>query len=309
MKPLRVLTTQGSSAVLRALFTVAIADGELDPRELRYLEMHRDLAGGRIDDLVPIMPEEVAASIQDPEARAGLIQRMVIMTMLDEKVDLAEIARLRAFASALGVDEPAICQMQAFQKGRIRLLAFDLVRRGFIGKQLRRVWAEHGLRGVLAAANSMRGRADQAVAARHVSLGSLPPGTLGRGFFDHCRSNGYPLPGEEGGAPEMLLFHDLGHVLTGYGTDPSGEVQMAGFEAGYMGEDGFGVVLLALFLFHLGAELPRTGPARGKFDLDAFDAAFERGRSLAVDLRRWDVWPRMAETVESLRRELGLARA
>ena len=44
-------------------------------------------------------------------------------------------------------------------------------------------------------------------------------------MYDHFRENDFKFPGELGGMP--LPFHDIGHVLAGYGTDPQSEIQQA----------------------------------------------------------------------------------
>ena len=64
------------------------------------------------------------------------------------------------------------------------------------------------------------------------------------------------------GCSRPSFFHDLGHVLTGYHTDAPGEIQMTGFEAGYMREDGFSAVMLGLILFHYGMRPQGSKPRR-----------------------------------------------
>jgi len=305
-----MLRRQQISAVLRSLAAVAMADGELDPREFAYIEMHAGLFGIEDDiPLDPIDPKEVADIIFDPEVRAALIQRLVVMTMLDEHIHPEELRTLRRFAHALGVEEPAIDQMQHFVKGRMRLLAFDFGRRSSVGRSLRNAWQDKGMRGAFAIARTvLTGGADPALAQRYLALADLPHDTLGRAFFEHCRHNAFPLPGEPNGPPEDLLFHDVGHVLTGFAADPEGEICMGGFESAYMGDDGFSVTLLALYAFHLGAPVVPQGTTTGAFDLEHYCRGLNVGKRLGVDLRRWDVWPHMDKPVEAVRMELGLTR-
>src|SRR5439155_974344 len=88
-----------------------------------------------------------------------------------------------------------------------------------------------------------RGRAaarreeDSALAWRYRRLGLLPEGTLGREYWKYSRKNGFAMPGEIAGPDEIVVNHDLIHVLTGYDTDPPGEFEAAGFTAGICGED------------------------------------------------------------------------
>ena len=72
---------------------------------------------------------------------------------------------------------------------------------------------------------------DVALAVRYQALEHYPAGSLGRTYWEYCRTNGFALPGEKGGAPEQILFHDCAHLLSGYGTAPEEEVQVACFSA------------------------------------------------------------------------------
>ena len=84
-----VISEEEGLIVVRALYTVALADGALDERERLYLEMHRDLLGRvaqkalDLDRLEPIDPADVGAVLTGKGQREALVQRLVIMTMLD----------------------------------------------------------------------------------------------------------------------------------------------------------------------------------------------------------------------------------
>lgn len=294
-----------AALILRALKTMALADDAFDPRERHFLEINQRLfdLDLDLDALPPIDVDDLAAGITAPELRATLVQRLVVMAMLDEIVHPGELALLRRIASALAVDEPAIETMQRLVEGRLRVLAFDLGRRTFGPATLRRAWSEDGIAGMWRLARSALRLPDEALHERYQHLGSYPQGSLGRLFYEHCSRNEFKLPGDRGGPPPHLVFHDLGHVLAGYDTDPLGEVQMGGFEAGYMREDSFSNTLLVLFLFHLGINVApgEQPPARGLFDLDRFIAAYRRGRAMRVDLRAWDPWPFMDQPLPKVR--------
>jgi uncharacterized tellurite resistance protein B-like protein len=309
MKPLE-LTPEQTPYALSALRAVALADGTVAELERELLALHAEVLGfdGDLDALPELDLEALARTMPDPAHRAALVQRLVMMAMLDGEVGAAEIAETKAIAKRLGVLEPAIHQMQMLLAGRLRLLAVDVVRRSFVATKLKRIWREEGLRGMAKLAKQSRGKADPALAARYLALEALPEGTLGRELYAHFRRSGFKLPGEEGSAPEALLFHDLGHVLTGYGTDPEGEVEMGGFEAGYMGEDGFSVTLLVLYLFHLGADInPTVKPTKGRFDLERYRKAFRRGAQLSTDLRDWDPTDHFGRPVAEVRALLGMS--
>jgi hypothetical protein len=43
---------------------------------------------------------------------------------------------------------------------------------------------------------------------------------------------GFAFPGEPGGIPDALAYHDVGHVLTEYEATPEGEIQQGSFQGG-----------------------------------------------------------------------------
>ncbi len=307
MKPLHY-NSDTALPILRALKTIAIADGNFEARKRSFVETHQKEFGleSSLDTLATITPDELAATLTDPELRLALVQRMVIVSLLDEEAHANEINELRHFAKTLGVTEPAIKQMEIAATNNAKRLAFDLLRHGFLARVFRNEWNAHGLRGILRGVFAMSGGKNETLATKFRSLQQSPPGSLGARYSAYMEANRFPLPGEPKGAPEMLIFHDIGHALTGYSTDVPGEMRMAGFEAGYMKDDGFGVIALGLFGFHLGIALPNIAACRGGFDWNAVSEGYRLGLDLNVDLRNWDPWPYMHRAVEDVRRELGV---
>ncbi len=294
---------------LRALFTVAASDGDLDPREMQLIELGIEVLGVdlSVEDLTPITPEEVAAVITEQDIREAMLQRMVLIAMMDEKIAPEEIATMNAFAQALGVKEKAIKNMKQVMDGHLKRMSFDLGRRSFARQVVRKVWKEEGLKGFWQIARTMLGRVNAAMAERSVALEELPEGTLGKAYFTFMRSNDFALPGEKHGPPDFLLFHDIGHVLGGYPTTPQGEVQIAGLQAGYMGEDGFTMTLFIILLFHMGQNIrPGVEATHGMFDLGAFRKAFATGKGMNANLVTWDPWPHMERSLDEVRAELNL---
>lgn len=307
MKPLDVQPSQ-VPAVLRALKTIAMIDGKPEARKQAFVENYQKEVHSTVpfEALGTITPQELGWLIQDPDLRLAIVQRMVIVALLDEEAHALEIACLRDFAKTLRVNEPAIGQMKLAARGHVKRLAFDLLRNGFLARVFKNEWKANGFSGILRGVKSMSGGKNEATAAKFRALRSAESGTLGAHYMAYMTANQFPLPGESKGAPEMLIFHDLGHGLTGYSTDVSGEMRMAGFEAGYMKDDGFGVIALALFGFHLGLPLPNIAACRGGFDWQAVMEGYMLGRKLNVDLREWDPWPSMNQPREDVQREVGL---
>jgi len=297
---------------LRAMKTIALADGELHDKEVRLIQIAASAmqVTAKVEELEPIQPEALADKFTDTEAREGLVRRLVMLTTLDGEVTDDEVELLESFATALGVEERSVHNLRQLLDGHLKRLMFDLVRRSFLPSKMKWVAAEGGLSTIWDIIRSRLGFTNAKLAARCEALGELPEGTLGRAFHDHHTENGFPLPGTKGGFPVAMAFHDLGHVVGGYGTDARSELLVAGFQAGYLDEDPLVMYLMISLLFQLGiepvAELRGVDPRKHQLDLDAYQIAYERGRAMNQSLVNWDAWPHMERPLEAVRQELGI---
>lgn len=120
------------------------------------------------------------------------------------------------------------------------------------------------------------------------------------------RENDFKFPGELGGMP--LPFHDIGHVLAGYGTDPQSELQQAAFQAGFARRDGFTFLLFGIMQFHLGLKVtPVADGHHGLFDVPRVIEALGRGAACKVDFTQgYDLFADQDRPVEEVRRHLGI---
>lgn len=297
---------------LRALRAIAAADGKLAAQEARLL----GVAAGALrlvrdpSTLEPATPDEVAAGVTDPLERLRLLQGLIVMAMIDGDVDRTELAALRAFADALGLDEPRLANLRQYAAGRWTMMRWDLMRRSGVAQVVvSEAWSEEGWRGVYRVLGPTWGRAaEPEIAWRYKELGLLSEGTLGRTYWAHMTRRHFPFPGEPGGFAERLVKHDLAHVLGGYDTDPEGEVEAACFIAGFMRRDPFWEVFMLLMQFHLGVDVfGQHDAARGRFDIARAAAALGRGMRTKVDLYdAWTPWPHFARPLADVRAELGI---
>lgn len=295
--------------VVGAMRTVAEADGGPSPDQLAWIEEVARRHGGTAELEGP--PPSVAAVVEglsSPDERRRLLRHLVLVALADARLGAAEIERIETWGRELSVEHPAVATMHAFAAGRMRSLGMQLMRRSFIASLFKAIWRQDGLRGIWRAGLAAARVPSRAKAARYQALAELPEGTLGRALLEHCRRNDFAMPGERGGTPEILLFHDLGHALTGHDTDGPGEVQMAGFEAGFMkGDDAYSIALFGLYAFGLGAPIiPDFATRAGEFSVPAFLEAHALGEHLDLDLRFWNPWPSMGQPLARVRAELGL---
>ena len=296
---------------LRAMKTVALADGELSASELHMTECIQRIFGTTFspEELVPIAPTDLARAFPDPQLRRQLVQGLIVMSLIDQEASSQETDLVEQYAQALEVNIPEVKDLRYLLKGEILHLRLDLARRFWLREKVIGIWNHEGIRGIYKLVRGLLGKYEIAeLAARYKALEQYPAGSLGRVFWEYCRNNGFALPGEKGGAPEQILFHDCAHILSGYGTAPEEEVQVACFSAGFQRRDPFTFVLFVLLQFHVGIRMtPITKARTGFFDPEKAMIAVRRGAAMNVDLNNgWDYWPVMGEQVEELRRRYNI---
>ena len=296
---------------LRAMKTVALADGALDDAERQMLASVQTILGTTyaVDSLMPLTPEELASALTDRQIRHQLVQGLIVVSLIDGKANVRQTETVEQFAHAMEVDAPEVQDLRYLINGEMLRLRLDLARRFWLREKVKAIWEQERLRGLYKFVRGMLGRyEDAALARRYQALEHHPSGSLGRSYWEYCRENGFPLPGEKGGAAEQILFHDCAHVLSGYGTTPEEEVQVACFSAGFQRRDPWTFVFFVLLQFHVGIRLtPITGARTGFFDPVKAMVAIRRGAAMTVDLNNgWDYWPVMGEQVEELRRQYNI---
>lgn len=296
---------------LRAMKTVAMADGVLEASERYMLESIQQIFGTThdLEHLALITPTDLARAFPDPQLRRQLVQGLVIMTLIDGKASPKETDYVEQFAQALGIEAPEVKNLRHVLKGEIFQLRLDLVRRFWLRQKVTEVWNKEGIRGLSRFVRGMMGRYEnKKVAARYQGLEHYAPGSLGRSLWEYWHVNGFALPGQKGGAPEQIVFHDCAHVLSGYGTAPEEEVQVAFFSAGFQRREPWMFVFFVLLQFHVGIRMtPITKARTGMFDPLKAMIAIRRGAAMSVDLNDgWDYWPVMNEQVEELRRRYNI---
>jgi hypothetical protein len=296
---------------LRAMKTVALADGALSASEIHMMECIQRIFGATfsLEGLAPIAPRDLAHEFPDPQLRRQLVQGLIMMSLIDQEASQQETDLVEQYAQALEVSIPEVKDLRYLLRGEILKLRLDLARRFWLREKVIGIWNSEGIRGIYKLVRGFMGKYENAeLAARYKALEQYPPGSLGRAYWEYCQKNGFPLPGEKGGAPEQILFHDCAHLLSGYGTAPEEEVQVACFSAGFQRRDPFTFILFVLLQFHVGIRMtPITEARTGFFDPEKAMIAVRRGAAMNVDLNNgWDYWPVMGEQVEELRRRYNI---
>ncbi|MCB9753788.1 MAG: TerB family tellurite resistance protein [Myxococcales bacterium] len=301
----------------RALATIARVDGPLADSERAQLEAARDILGGAveppvqfdIDALEDITPAQLAAEIDDPQIRRQLLGGMIVMSFADSSIDRPEVALIAEYARAFELDDAAIHNLRRLAEGHLLRARLDILRRQWAPKKLREIAAKEGISTYWKAALGLLRRYDDPqVAARYRALGELPVGTLGRAYHQFVLDNEFSFPGERGSPPEVIVFHDMSHVLSGYGTTPEEEILVVSFSAGYSNYENYNWFMFALSQFQLGIPTaPGVPPTRGRMNPAALLRAIRRGAAMNQDLNEgWDYWDDVAKPIEDVRKRLNI---
>ncbi len=273
--------------VFRVLRTALKPAGPLEPSKKKFLETYSRIAGRSWQPATgpfPIRPEEV--KVEGAHRRKRLLQLASIAALFSNPVRPDSVGFVKDLARSLDAFDPVIPVLEALVDGR-RLKARLLTARRGLRVLLKEVYVAEGVAGVarFVAALAFQARVNKAKLWKYKRLGLLPEGTLGREYWKHLTELGFGFPGEPAGIPDSLAYHDVGHVLTGYETNPSGEIQQGCFQGGNRRQDGFFFIQFALLQFHQGIQLtPIAKPEVGNFDPVNVLWAIHRGASCTVDI-------------------------
>ena len=297
---------------MRAMKTVALADGEFDATERALMEAAQELFGVSIDidSLELITPEELAREITDPQLRWQLSHGMIVMSLADGNANKDEWKVVEGFARGLEIQSESFETLHKLAEGHFFAARLDVARHFFAREKMTERVRQEGF-GWLAQAVASLARIveNKELADKYRALEHYPSNSLGKRYFEFIRSNGFQFPGERGGPPEPIVLHDLTHTLGSYGTDPSGELQVIGFHAGYRRANPFTWLFFGLMQFHMGIRIGLLAKGEtGHFNPQLMLKALARGAAMNIDLTdKWDPWAVMDRDIDELRAEYNIA--
>ena len=262
----------------------------------------------------PVPSRALTASLPDPAQRLFTLRLCMILCMVGDALRPEQVARLERLAAIF--ETPAEAEFGALQlalKRRYKWLLLQVTRRAASD-----YWAKGGKPGIrdwleVAEQGFFAGRIPRPrIAERYRALGNKPDGTLGRAIFDFYDSHDYRLPGEKGGMPEQFILHECTHILSGYDTDPVGEMLVTVFTAGGKKRNVMDWVFVSLLQWHLGASVGSFTidcSHRGLLQPDAFFHAWMRGMDMSISLMDdpWSWWDVIDVPVEELRERYNIA--
>lgn len=296
-----------SVTLLSSLKTVSTLQGQQDihplAREMmQAIQDHLLQWQGSIEDLPIISPEVMGRELTGRYQELAL-QFLILMPYLSMQVETAEVELVQQFAQACSHQPHTLKSLKQVHKGQLRGLLWDYSVRSLVKFLPGRWWQKLGC--IVSAMHQYIG--DPKTARQYQALGDLPEGTLGKSLYQHYRDLNFPLPGEKESFSDILVPHDLIHLLSGIDTSPVGEIVVAGFEAGMSSSQfGFELLLEVILDFHLGLEFTTLGilePSQNNLIPSLVMKAFVQGTTVRQDLFSpdWPFWELLDQPITTIR--------
>lgn len=308
--------------VARGIASAVAAEDGLTPIQAGLLGAVRAaLTGVEVDfsALEPLGPEAFAQQLNDKPAsfRHRVVQDMVLGELVLRPIPPEVARRVEAYAQALGIDDRFVRVARRYAQGAFGLAWLDLQRSGF-AEHWERARMDQLKTSVKLENQLAAGVEDPVLADAWMGFAELAPGTLGRSVWDMYRSRGFGLPGSIGGASAYLAQHDFVHVITDYGTNLNGELEVFAL-IGRADPDPKGFAWLATLIGLFGTGyVADAGFFSGDLQERRLDStemhvriadALRRGRNLCdrlgVDLLELDYHELASRPVAEVRAELG----
>src|SRR4051812_13823429 len=118
---------------LRAMKTMATASGEIGPAQRALMQAAQKVILGieaDIDSLPPITPAELAAGFPGDELRQQFVHGMLVTAVADGVPSRETLAKVEAFAEALGVPAPVLRDLRLLADHHMTMFKLDFLRRG-----------------------------------------------------------------------------------------------------------------------------------------------------------------------------------
>ena len=147
---LKMPTSEQAYWGLRAMKTVALADGALHDAEVRMLASVQTILGTNhlVESLSPVTAEELAAALTDRQIRHQLVQGLIVVSLIDGTADGRETEAVERFAQALEVDAPEVRDLRYLLNGEMLRMRLDLARRFWLREKVKEIWQTERFRGL-----------------------------------------------------------------------------------------------------------------------------------------------------------------
>lgn len=314
---LAAITEEQSATIVSVLGAVATARGSQTP-SVADVAVIRAAARHLLGDpevpatLAASIPGDVAEQLASPEAQELVLNIASILCFADTMesddgkqafLDPTRVVVVDDLARYLNVAERDVVELRRLTKHHRDRVAYDLSRRFVVstyGDDMTMV------RTALRQSETRLHIDARRVHALWDRIERLPAGTVGAELIRYYHDNGWSYPGTGHHQPLMFAEHDFHHVLGGYATTASGELQVGAFTAGVAARP-MDCALFFLMWEQLGIGSPAIPGAVGAFEPEPFFAALERGTDTTHEfIGGWDPWSIVDRDVVELRAQYGI---
>jgi len=316
---MRFPSPNDARVALAAVLGAYAASGGLDDLQTNVLDSFGAGLFGLDLHAEPITPLSAAEfrKVSTEELRHQAVAVMAVLEMVATPISKQAADDVATYAHHVGVQYAALHAARERARGHLRLMHADFQRSNWYGRKTYEGMMHGRFFELIESKVAYRDVApSKKIAERWLALRHCPPGSWGRGVADFYVRNQFPFPGERKGIYELGARHDFVHVLTSYGADPEGELDVFAFIAAAMpGDHGITLLAVTCGLFQNGTitkasgkriPIARTDTLRDPGALDGFTDALHRGSVCAVDVMAIDHFELAALPLDEVRDRLNV---
>lgn len=256
---------------------------------------------------IPLQSPNDLKAHMDEHFRARLMEFLIIMPYVNGDINPEAVQLADEFAKALKIKSSSLKLLKRMRDQHLLIAQICLARKmtpllipGRLSKKAQTIWKM-----------IKESKGDPEVFKKYDCLKDYREGTLGKAFYDFYKKHHFLLPGEKHCIPsDLVVVHDLSHILSGFQPNYEGEISVAAFQAGYMEHYSWITAVIGLLDFHcqLGIDLPpHLNAAKGHFNPSEFMRALRMGMEMNCDLyQNWDYWSSFSLPVHELRKRFNI---
>lgn len=215
--------------------------GTAEQRRVLELVVHNIWHRPDIDvaSLEPMTVEEAHVFRSDKIVHRRLRMFLVLLELCRHPLTAEQVARVDAYASAMGEDEDVGLELARDLVGTSREEAAEHFWLAFYSSSLQISEA------VLVERFEQIGAVDPELAAMLRKMVELPRGTLGREYIEFYMEYKFQLPGDGVSNPAFFVAHDMTHLIGGFGPTGPEEVALSAMQLAMSDSDEHWMLFLA----------------------------------------------------------------
>lgn len=192
-----------------------------------------------VESLEPMSVDEAEMFRSDDVVHRRLRMFLVLLEVCRHPLTAEQVARVDAYASAIGEIDDVGLKMAREVVGNSREEA---------AKHFYLAWSSSSVKlseSVLVERFKTIGAVDPELAAMLRNMRDLPRGTLGREYVEFYMEHKFQFPGEGVSDPAFFVAHDMTHLIGGFGATAADEVALSAMQLAMSDSDEHWMIFLA----------------------------------------------------------------